>query len=86
MSLIHEQEEIPVRIKTMLDKGDADKRKGIIHHRDLDGVVCLEVVEDCSLPVHVAMDSEKIRVAGDLVVDQPHVRHRNDSVSGLGNR
>ena len=70
----------------MLGKDITYYGEGIVNDCNLDGVVRLEVVKDCSLPVHVAMDSEKIRVAGDLVVDQPHVRHRNDGVTGLGYR
>ena len=58
VSLVHEKEEVLVRIETLRDQDIADFWEGIICDSDLDLIMILDVLDYFRLSVHFIMDSK----------------------------
>lgn len=69
MSLVNEEEEVLIRVIPLRDQDIADEREGVVGCSDLYLVMCLEILDDFSLSIHVTVDSEKFFVTCDLVFD-----------------
>ena len=62
MSFIYEEEHVLIRIVSLRDQDIANERKRVVGGCDFYLIVCPEIVDDFSLPVHVTMDSKEFRI------------------------